>query len=60
MREEIDMTRIAFGMMRLPLFDEEDQTSVDFEHVDRMAELCMEKGVRQDGRALHGKRSELL
>lgn len=45
MREEIDMTRIAFGMMRLPLFDEEDQTSVDFEHVDRMAELCMEKGV---------------
>ena len=45
MREEIDMTRIAFGMMRLPLFDEEDQTSVDFEHVDRMVELCMEKGV---------------
>ena len=26
------MTRIAFGMMRLPLFDEEDQTSVDFKN----------------------------
>ena len=39
------MTRIAFGMMRLPLFNEEDQKSIDFEHVDRMVELCMEKGV---------------
>ena len=38
------MKKLAFGMMRLPLLDENDESSVDFEQVNKMAELFLEKG----------------
>ena len=38
------MKKLAFGMMRLPLLDENDESSVDFEQVNKMADLFMEKG----------------
>ena len=38
------MTKLGFGMMRLPLVDENDQTSVDMEHVNKMVDAYMESG----------------
>lgn len=38
------MARLGFGMMRLPVVDENDQTSVDIEHVNRMVDAFMESG----------------
>ena len=38
------MKKLAFGMMRLPLLDENDESSVDFEQVNKMADLFLEKG----------------
>ena len=38
------MKKLAFGMIRLPLLDENDEASVDFEHVNNMVDLFMEKG----------------
>ena len=38
------MKKLAFGMMRLPKFDENDESSVDFEQVNKMADLFLEKG----------------
>ena len=38
------MKKLAFGMMRLPTLDENDEASVDFNQVNEMADLFMEKG----------------
>ena len=38
------MKKLAFGLMRLPLFDEEDEASVDFDHVIKMVDLFLERG----------------
>ena len=38
------MKKLAFGMMRLPKIDENDESSVDFEQVNKMADLFLEKG----------------
>lgn len=38
------MTQLGFGMMRLPLLDENDQTSIDLEQVTEMVDAYMESG----------------
>lgn len=38
------MANLGFGMMRLPLLDENDFTSVDYEQVNQMVDLFMEAG----------------
>lgn len=38
------MKKLGFGMMRLPLMDADDYTSVDIEVVKKMADLFMEQG----------------
>ncbi|MBR0058931.1 MAG: aldo/keto reductase [Methanobrevibacter sp.] len=38
------MKKLAFGMMRLPLLDENKEEDVDFEQVNEMADLFMENG----------------
>jgi hypothetical protein len=38
------MTTLGMGMMRLPLLDENDQTSIDYEQVNRMVDLYMGSG----------------
>ena len=38
------MTKLGMGMMRLPLLDENDQTSIDFEQVNKMVDTYMEAG----------------
>lgn len=38
------MKKLAFGMMRLPLLDENDEASVDFNQVCEMADLFLKKG----------------
>ncbi len=38
------MKKLAFGMMRLPLLDENDEASVDFNQVNEMADLFLERG----------------
>ena len=42
--EEIIMSSLGFGMMRLPLKDENDQTSIDIEQVNKMVDVFMENG----------------
>ena len=36
--------KMGFGVMRLPLLDESDQTSIDVEQVKKMVDLFMERG----------------
>ena len=38
------MAQLGFGMMRLPVLDENDQTSIDLEHVTKMVDTYMESG----------------
>ncbi|MEE1334932.1 aldo/keto reductase [Methanobrevibacter sp.] len=38
------MTKLGMGMMRLPLLDENDQTSIDIEHVNKMVDAYMDAG----------------
>lgn len=38
------MKKLAFGMMRLPTLDENDEASVDFNQVCEMADLFLKKG----------------
>ena len=38
------MTDLGFGMMRLPLLDENDFTSIDYEQVNRMVDAYMDAG----------------
>ena len=38
------MVKLGMGMMRLPLLDENDQKSIDYEQVNKMVDLYMENG----------------
>ncbi len=38
------MKKLGFGMMRLPLLDVNDESSVDFESVNEMVDLFMDRG----------------
>ena len=38
------MVELGMGMMRLPLKDDNDQTSVDMEHVMKMVDAYMDAG----------------
>lgn len=38
------MAQLGFGMMRLPLLDENDQTNIDVEQVTKMVDTYMESG----------------
>lgn len=38
------MTKLGMGMMRLPLLDENDFTSIDYDEVNKMVDLYMESG----------------
>ena len=38
------MTKLGMGMMRLPLLDENDQTSIDYEHVNKMVDTYIDAG----------------
>ena len=38
------MTKLGMGMMRLPLLDENDVTSIDYDQVYKMVDLYMESG----------------
>lgn len=38
------MVELGMGMMRLPIFDENDFTSIDYEQVNKMVDLYMESG----------------
>ena len=38
------MTKLGMGMMRLPLLDENDQTSIDLEQVNKMVDVFMDEG----------------
>ena len=39
------MRNLALGMMRLPVLDENDFSSIDYEQVKEMVDLCMENGI---------------
>ena len=36
--------KLGFGFMRLPLKDPKDQTSIDYETLNKMVDLFMERG----------------
>ena len=38
------MTKLGMGMMRLPLLDENDFKSIDYDEVNKMVDLYMESG----------------
>jgi predicted aldo/keto reductase-like oxidoreductase len=38
------MTELGMGMMRLPLLDENDQTSIDYERVNEMVDAYIDAG----------------
>ena len=38
------MTKLGMGMMRLPLLDENDQTSIDLQQVNKMVDVFMDAG----------------
>lgn len=40
----VTIKRLALGLMRLPLLDENDDASVDLNHVTEMVDLFLEKG----------------
>lgn len=40
----MDAKKLGFGLMRLPLLDENDKGSIDIEHVKRMVDTFLEKG----------------
>ena len=52
--------KLGFGFMRLPLIDKNDQTSFDYEHVNKMVDIFMENGFCYFDTALtyHGSKSE--
>jgi len=53
--------RLAFGMMRLPLLNEKDATSIDIPQVKNMADAFLEQGFTYFDTAApyHGKHSEI-
>lgn len=38
------MKKLGFGFMRLPITNKEDQTSIDFEQLNRMVDIFLERG----------------
>ena len=36
--------KLGFGFMRLPITDKEDQASIDFEQLNKMADAFLERG----------------
>ena len=38
------MSKLGMGLMRLPLMDENDQTSIDYEEVNKMVDAYMDAG----------------
>lgn len=55
------MKKLAFGLMRLPLLDENDGTSIDIERVKNMVDIFLNKGFTYFDTAApyHGKHSEI-
>ncbi|MBQ3559706.1 MAG: aldo/keto reductase [Agathobacter sp.] len=55
------MKKLAFGLMRLPQFDENDATSIDIERVKGMADAFIAEGFTYFDTAApyHGKHSEI-
>lgn len=53
--------KLAFGLMRLPLLEENDNTSIDVERVKKMADIFMEKDFTYFDTAApyHAKHSEI-
>lgn len=53
--------KLAFGMMRLPLLDENDSTSIDIPRVKKMVDMYMEQGFNYFDTAApyHNKHSEI-
>ncbi len=60
-REGFYMTNLGFGMMRLPILDENDFTSIDYEQVNQMVDLYMENGFNYFDTAYiyHGNMGEI-
>ena len=40
----MELKKLGFGMMRMPLADKKDQTKVDIEQVCRMVDAFLEQG----------------
>ena len=36
--------KLGFGFMRLPIINKEDQSSIDYEQVNKMVDTFMERG----------------
>ena len=55
------MRKLGFGMMRLPLKNPNDQSSIDIEEVKRMVDMYMERGFTYFDTAYpyHGGKSEI-
>lgn len=55
------MKNLAMGMMRLPVLDEDDVKSIDYEQVNQMVDLYMENGFNHfdTGYPYHGGLSEV-
>lgn len=55
------MKKLAFGLMRLPVLNENDATSIDIERVKKMADAYIEAGFNYFDTAApyHGKHSEI-
>ena len=56
------MKKLGFGLMRMPVLDPEDRSSVDIEQVKKMVDLFMEKGFTYFDTALmyNGSASEAV
>lgn len=56
------MKKLGFGLMRLPLLDEDDDSSVDFNHANKMVDLFLEKGFTffDTGYVYHEGTSEII
>ncbi|MEG0452175.1 MAG: aldo/keto reductase [Coprobacillus sp.] len=55
------MKKLGFGFMRLPVINEEDRTSIDFELVNKMVDTFMERGFTyfDTARPYHNGASEI-
>ena len=55
------MKKLGFGLMRLPLKNPNDQSSIDIEEVKRMVDMYMERGFTYFDTAYpyHGGKSEI-
>ena len=39
----MEQKKLGFGCMRLPISDKEDQSSIDFEQLNRMVDIFLER-----------------